>query len=161
MHVIANAYCSHSAGHSFRVLLCEQCRSCCCTRYVYMYCMFEENSRDTDLHDLAHLRHGIDRVVILDIDLHHGAPWRIHLAPVMYSHLSWVREWDTIDCLANQRRIVPQGFGAGSRRTSRETWLASVLRQHPRRPLLSMRGTCNISRPASLRIISISRRMAR
>lgn len=36
MHLITSVYGLHPTEHSFRILLCEQCRSCCCPWYVHM-----------------------------------------------------------------------------------------------------------------------------
>ena len=48
---------------------------------------------------VAHLRHGIKRIVIFDIDLHHGRPPNL-----VFSYLLNLnsRQWNSIDYLANQ-----------------------------------------------------------
>lgn len=68
----------------------------------------------SDSHDIvnktdyiaAHLQHGIRRVVILDIDLHHGI---IYLT--RYESISTDtdhRKWDASNSMADKRRNVPE-----------------------------------------------------
>jgi hypothetical protein len=54
---------------------------------------------------IAHLQHGIRRVVILDVDLHHGKVclmgYRSTHADIDITDLTGIRKWDPIDSMAD------------------------------------------------------------
>lgn len=56
----------------------------------------------------AHLKHGIKRVVILDVDLHHGTC--DHHRPIRRSDIVG-RQRNTVHSLANQRGSIPNYIG--------------------------------------------------
>ena len=47
---------------------------------------------------IAHLQHGIKRIVIFDIDLHHGLWLKLRIS---YFFNLKSRKWNSVDCLAN------------------------------------------------------------
>ena len=76
----------------------------------------------------AHLQHNIKRVVIFDIDLHHGT-----FVPAQEGTVydGCHRKRHSVDSLANQRRDIPTNSRARSRCTYRETRSPSPWRERP------------------------------
>ncbi|KAG2009626.1 histone deacetylase clr3, variant 2 [Coprinopsis cinerea AmutBmut pab1-1] len=91
----------------------------------------------------AHLKHGINRVVIFDIDLHHGED---PFMETVFKYRCSARKWNSVNCMANQRGDVSTEARARSGSAQCEAGSSGLLWIYPRHSLLSLRG----NRPKSL-----------
>ena len=88
---------------------------------------------------LAHLKHRVRRVVILDIDLHHGTR-RFIFVSLIYFDRSLSRKRHTVYRLANQRGDLSSDARERGRQPRRKSRTADILWLDPRRIVISMRG---------------------